>query len=67
MLDAAGPELNPDTFREGAESLGEIELPGLAAASLGPGDHSAGDAVRRFEYDPDEVVFVPVGEPVVIE
>jgi hypothetical protein len=67
MLEAAGPDLTPDTFRAGAEGLGEFELPGLAAASLGPDDHSAGDAVRVFEYDPDAVVYVPVSDPTVIE
>ena len=67
MLVAAGPELTPDTLREGAESLGEIQLPATFAASLAPGKHDASDAVRLFEYDPDAVVFVPASDPVVAE
>ena len=65
MLLAAGPDLTPDSLRAGAESLGPFELPANFAASMGPDDHSASDAVRLFEYDPDAAVFVPAGDPVV--
>ena len=66
MLIAADPELTPDSLREGAESLGTFALPGLSVATMGPGDHSATDAVRLFEYDTEAVAFVPAGQPVVI-
>jgi hypothetical protein len=66
MLIAAGPELTPDSLREGAESLGTFTLPGVPTATMGPGDHSAADAVRLFEYDREAIAFVPAGDPVVI-
>lgn len=65
MLVAAGPELTPESLSEGAEGLGEIQLPATFAASLAPGKHDASDAVRLFEYDPDAVVFVPASDPFV--
>jgi len=49
---AAGPVLTPDSFLTGAESLGEIELPGQVFASIGPGKLDAADAIRLTEFDP---------------
>jgi hypothetical protein len=67
MLIAAGTELTPDTLREGGESLTDLQLPGVLAGSLGPDDHSVGDSVRLFEYDPDEQLFVPTSDLIVID
>ena len=49
---AAGPELTPDTFRAAAEGLGDIELPTLPFASLGPGKLDAADGLRLATFDP---------------
>lgn len=49
---AAGPELTHESFLAGAESLGEIEIPGQVFASLGPGKYDAADAIRLTEFDP---------------
>ena len=67
LLIAAGPELTPDTLREGGETLTDLQLPGVLAGSLGPDDHSVGDSVRLFEYDPAEQVFVPASDLIVID
>lgn len=67
LLIAAGPELTPDSLREGGETLTELQLPGVLAGSLGPDDHSVGDSVRLFEYDPAEQLFVPASDLIVID
>ena len=48
---AAGPELTHDSFLTGAESLGEIEIPGQVFASMGPGKYDAADAIRLTIFD----------------
>jgi ABC-type branched-subunit amino acid transport system substrate-binding protein len=59
--DAAGDDLTPDSWGAGAESLGEVDLPGMPYASLAEGKHSAGDAIGRYEYDPSEERMVATG------
>ncbi len=49
---AAGSELTPDTFLQGAEGLGSIDLPFTPFASLEPGKLDAADAVRLTKFDP---------------
>jgi len=49
---AAGADLTNDTFLEGTESLGEIDLPFAPFSSLGPGKLDAADAVRLTIFDP---------------
>lgn len=49
---AAGAELTHETFLAGADSLGEIDLPGTPFASIGPGKYDAADAVRLTVFDP---------------
>ena len=48
---AAGPNLTHDSFVAGAESLGEIELPNIPLASLGPGKIDATDGMRLSTFD----------------
>jgi ABC-type branched-subunit amino acid transport system substrate-binding protein len=59
--EAASDDLTPDSWGAGAESLGEVSLPGLALGSLGEDKHSVGDAVGRYGYDPDEGRMVATG------
>lgn len=54
---AAGPDLNYDTFVAGAEGLGEIDIPGQAFASMAPGKLDAADAIRLTEFDPTAAEF----------
>ena len=69
ILEAAGGELTPDTFREGGESMGRFELPAMSDAFLGPDSHSAGSTLSRYEYQPpdggdESGQYVKVGEPI---
>ncbi len=48
---AAGPDLTPETFLAAAESFGDITLPGLPFASLGPGKYDADDSFRLSVFD----------------
>jgi hypothetical protein len=52
IANAAGPELTHESFLAGAESLGEIDIPGQVFASLGPDKYDAADAIRLTEFDP---------------
>lgn len=56
--EAAGDDLTPASWGRGAESLGDLDLPGLPFASLAEGKHSAGDAIGRYEYDAAEARMV---------
>ena len=49
--DAAGDDLTPASWGRGAESLGELDLPGMPFASLSADKHSAGDAIGHYRYD----------------
>ncbi|MEZ5245434.1 MAG: ABC transporter substrate-binding protein [Acidimicrobiales bacterium] len=51
VANAAGPELTHDSFLAGAESLGEIDIPGQVFASMGPGKYDAADAIRLTVFD----------------
>lgn len=59
--EAAGDDLTPASWGAAAESLGEVDLPGMSYASLGEGKHSAGDAIGRYEYDADQERMVATG------
>jgi hypothetical protein len=67
ILEAAGGDITPETFRSAGEGLGEIELPAMESASLGPDKHSAGSLLVRYEYDVDAEQYVRAGEPFVAE
>ena len=67
LLQAAGPDLTPDSLLAAAESLGTFDLPGMPGASLGPGKYSAGNAVRFYEFDPSLDRFVPASDPIFVE
>ena len=49
---AVGPDLTPERFRTAAEGLGEIDLPGIPFASLGPGKFDVSDTQRLAVFDP---------------
>ena len=51
--EAAGPNLNNDTFAAGLVGIGEFTLPGTNAASLGEGKYDAEDDLRLSTYNPD--------------
>ena len=60
----AGEDLTPATWLAGAESLGELELPGLPFGSLGPTKHSVGDAIGVYTWDAATKEMVPSGPPI---
>ena len=47
----AGVDLTNETFAAAAERLGDVEVPGTFAASLGIGKYDADDAVRLVVWD----------------
>ena len=64
ILEAAGGNITPETFKAAAEGLGTFDLPAMIGASLSPDKHSAGSLVRRYEYFPEVRTYLPVGEPI---
>ena len=64
ILEAAGGNITPETFKAAAEGLGTFDLPAMMGASLSPDKHSAGSLVRRYEYFPEVRTYLPVGEPI---
>lgn len=50
-MNAAGPDLTPETVLAAAEALGEVELPGYFYASFGPDKPDANDGFRLSEWD----------------
>jgi hypothetical protein len=58
-LNAAGPELTNESFQEGLESIGEIELPGYFEASLGPGDLGAAKGLRLVRFNASTSAWEP--------
>jgi substrate-binding family protein len=51
VMNAAGPELTPDSVKAAYEGLGDVELPGYFFASWGPGKPDANDGFRLSEWD----------------
>lgn len=64
ILEAAGGNITPETFKVAAEGLGTFDLPAMMGASLSPDKHSAGSLVRRYEYFPEVRTYLPVGDPI---
>ncbi len=64
ILEAAGGNITPETFKAAAEGLGTFDLPAMIGASLSPDKHSAGSLVRRYEYFPEVRTYLPVGDPI---
>jgi branched-chain amino acid transport system substrate-binding protein len=70
--EAAGPNLTHDTFREGLESIGEIDLVTSPAASFGPGKYDAANSFQLFKLDPTweegqgKKQLIPLGEPITL-
>ena len=56
----AGPDLTNDSLQAGLEAIGEIELPGLTGASLGPGDLSAASDFLTIRFDAGVGEWVPI-------
>ena len=54
ILEAAGPDLTPESFITGGESLGNFVLPWIGEASITPDKHSAGSNVQRYVFFPDD-------------
>lgn len=48
---AAGPDLTPESFLAAMDGMGDITLPGLPFASLGPGKYDADDSFRLSIFD----------------
>lgn len=63
ILEAAGPDLTPESFVAGGESLGDIVLPAMPDGSVRPDKHSAGSQLIRYVYDTELGQYVPIGEP----
>ncbi len=61
---AAGPDLTNESFTAAAESLGSIDLPGSAFASLGPGKFDARDSLTLTRWDHELDNFVAISDPV---
>ncbi len=64
ILEAAGPDLTPESFITGGESLGNFVLPWIGEASITPDKHSAGSNVQRYVFSPDDGFWVPEGDPI---
>ena len=64
ILEAAGGNITPETFRAAGEGLGTIDLPAMPGATLAPDKHSAGSLVQRYEYSAQERTWLPVGDPI---
>jgi hypothetical protein len=64
IAEAAGAELNHDTFRAGAESLTDFSFPGSPSASLSAEKFFADDLFALAEYDSEagDGQAVPVGD-----
>jgi len=51
VMNAAGPELTPDSVKAAYEGLGDVEIPGYFFASWGPGKPDANDGFRLSAWD----------------
>jgi len=70
VAEAAGTDLNNESFLAGAESLGEITLPAAEQASFGPGKYDGQDAFTIFRWDTSvesDDKFVADGDPEVLD
>ena len=61
---AAGDHLDIDAFREGLDSLGTVELPGLTGSAC-PGKHDISDEFWLYRFDGNAGECVPTGDPLV--
>ena len=51
VMNAAGPELTPDSVRAAYEGLGDVEIPGSYFSSWGPDKPDANDGFRLSAWD----------------
>ena len=63
VASAAGPHLTNESFAGAAASLGPIDLPGYAFASLGPDKHDARDSLTLARWNNEEMDFEAISEP----
>ena len=63
VASAAGPHLTNESFAAAAASLGPIDLPGYAFASLGPDKHDARDSLTLARWNNEEMDFEAISEP----
>jgi hypothetical protein len=67
---AAGPNLTNDSFREGLESIGKIDLANTPVASFGPDKPDGQDSFQLLQFDATwkegqgKEQFIAVGKPV---
>lgn len=64
ILEAAGGNITPETFKAAGEGLGTLDLPAMSGATLSADKHSAGSHVQRYEFDAEERTWLPVGESI---
>jgi hypothetical protein len=71
--EAAGDELNANSFEEGIESVGEISLFWSPNSSFGPDKYDAPDELQLYRFNPAwtpdvaEELGLPVGEPISLD
>jgi len=61
--EAAGDELTPASWGAGAESLGDLTLPGIPFGSLNEDKHSVNDGFALYTYDAGSGEMVATGPP----
>ena len=64
VASAAGPHLTNESFAAAAASLGHIDLPGYASASLGPDKYDARDSLTLAWWNNEEMDFEAISEPI---
>jgi ABC-type branched-subunit amino acid transport system substrate-binding protein len=70
--EAAGENLNQDTWQKGLESIGKIELPAAPVASFGPNKPDGQDSFQLMQHDPawtadsTEPEFTPIGAQITL-
>jgi ABC-type branched-subunit amino acid transport system substrate-binding protein len=70
--EAAGENLNQDTWQKGLESIGEVALPAAPIASFGPDKPDAQDSFQLMQHDPNwepsgtTEEFIPLGDPITL-
>ena len=68
----AGPNLTPQTWLKGLESIGKIVLPAAPVASFAPGKPDGQDSFQLVKFNPaytpnsNVPEFIPVGAPITL-
>jgi len=64
LFEQAGADLTPESFAAAVDSMGEFSLPAMDDAQLSADSRAAGNAIRRYEFDPEVGFHLPVGDPI---